>query len=161
MMRRVLTLYLIGLMFFASGCHSIRKKFIRKKKTKKQAPVYIDFKEYPERPSREAYINYYLFVRGWLDELAGALQKGISHKRQKRAIKEAIMNFEQILYFFNKEGKDKIYPSYEELLKMQKEVIKFPNMSQTRRNLLIRKIERFKRNFERNFNYRDAEELMT
>ena len=84
------------MIFVNSGCHSIRKKFIRKKKSKEEVPVYIDFKDYPEIPSREAYIDYYLFVEGWLEELVGALKKGFSYKRQKRSIDEAIMNFEQI-----------------------------------------------------------------
>jgi hypothetical protein len=120
----------------------------------------VDFKDYPAKPSRDAYIDYYLFVRGWLDELVGALEKGISYKRQKRAIGEAIMNLEQIISFYNLEGKNAIYPLYEELVAIEGEVKKSPNMSQIRRNSLIRKIEHFKRRFERDFNYTDAEKWM-
>lgn len=160
-MKKTLVFSLVIMISLTSGCHSIRKKFVRKKKYKKEVPVYIDFKNYPVKPSRNAYINYYLFVRGWLDELIGALKKGVSHKRQKRAINEATMNLEQIISFYNLEGKDKIYPLYEELLELQKEVERSPNMSEIKRNLLIRRIERFKRRFERDFNYSDAEKLMS
>ena len=148
------------MVFCDFGCYSLRKKFIRKKKTGKEAPVYVDFKEYPQTPSREAYINYYLFVRGWLDELTGALRKGVSFKRQKRAINEAIMNLEQIVSFYNSEGKDKIYPFYEELLEIKGEIEKGSTLSSFRKNSLIRKIENFKRRFEKNFNYTDAEQWM-
>ena len=152
---------LIGLLSLNSGCYSIRKKFIRKKKDKGTKAVYVNFKEYPLKPSHDAYVNYYLFVRGWLDELTGALNKGISHKRSKRAINEAIMNIEQIMFFYNLEGKETIYPFYEKLLAIRKEVQRNPNMGQVKKNRLIRKIESFKRSFERNFNYTDAQKWIS
>lgn len=160
-MKKLLTYLLILLLVFNSGCHALRRKFIRKKKSKKETAVYVDFKEYPTKPSREAYIDYYLFVRGWLDELLAALRKGISHKRQRRAISEVIMNTEQIISFFNTEGKEEIYPVYDDLLSIRQQVEKTPNMSETRRNSLIRRIEHLKRMFEKGFNYSDAEQWMS
>ncbi len=160
-MKQLFVVFLILSLVLNSGCHSLRKKFVRKKKPKKETPVYVDFKEYPTKPSRDAYIDYYLFVRGWLDELIGALEKGISYKRQRRAINEAIMNLEQIISFFNTEGKEKIYPLYEELLSMRSQVEKSPNMSEVKRNSFIRKVEHLKRRFEKNFNYSDAEQWMS
>lgn len=160
-MRKIVILILSLMIFCDFGCYSIRKKFVRKKKSEKETPVYVDFKDYPQKPSREAYINYYLFVRGWLDELVGALRKGLSVKRQKRAINEAVMNLEQIISFFNTEGKDKVYPFYEELVEIKDEVDKSNVSSSFRKNSLIRKIENFKRRFEKNFNYTDAEQWMS
>ena len=151
----ILTLLLIN-----SGCHSIRKKFVRKRKTKEELPVYVDFKEYPEKPSREAYINYYIFFRGWLDDLSMTLRKGVSHKRAKRAVSEAIMNLEQIISFYNFQGKEKIYPFYKELLVISEEVKRGPNMSEVKKNSLIRKVKGLKRRFEKEFSYNDAEKWM-
>jgi len=159
-MKKLLALFLIVMISSTSGCYNIRKKFIRKKKQKDEVPVYVNFKDYPAQPSRKAYINYYLFVRGWLEELTDALKKRISHKRQKRAINEAIMNLEQIITFYDVEGKEKIYPFYEEIRDFRKTIQNNPNMSDVKRNSLVRKIERFKRGFEKDFNYRDAEEWM-
>jgi len=159
-MRKLLIFFLVLMVSVTSGCYNIRKKFIRKKKYKKEVPVYVDFKDYPTKPSREAYINYYLFVRGWLDDLVEALKKGISYKRQRRAINEAIMNLEQIITFYSAEGKNAVYPIYEELQGFRKEMAKSPNMSETKRNSLIRKIEQLKRKFEKNFNYADVEKWM-
>jgi len=159
-MRKLLIFLLVAMLSLASGCHSLRKKFIRKKKHEKEAPVYVNFKDYPAKPSRGAYINYYLFVRGWLDDLTEALRKGISYKRQRRAINEAIVNLEQMIIFYDTEGKDTIYPLYEELQGFREAMKKSPNMSETKRNLLIRKIERLKRRFEKDFNYTDAEKWM-
>lgn len=151
--------FLVLTLGLTCGCHSIRKKFTRKRR-KKEAPVYVSFKEYPEKSSRGVYINYYLFVRGWLDDLTEALNKGISYKRQRRAINEAIMNLEQMIAFYDGEGKDAIYPIYEEFQGFRDEITKSPNMSKGKRNSLIRRIERVKRKFEKNFNYSDAEKWM-
>lgn len=159
-MKRLFSAFLILLLVLNSGCHALRKKFIRKKKVKRQETVYVDFKEYPTTVSRDAYIDYYLFTRGWLDELLSALGKGISHKRQKRAINQAIMNLEQIISFFNTEGKEKIYPIYEVLLSVRSQIQRSPNLSQIRRNSLVRKIEYTKRRLEKKFNYSDAEQWM-
>jgi hypothetical protein len=122
--------------------------------------VYVDFKDYPTKPSRDVYIDYYLFVRGWLDELTGALERGTSNKKERRAINEAIMNLEQIISFYNTDGKDAIYPLYEELLAIRKEVETSPNMADVRKNALIKRIEYFKRRFEKDFNYKDAEKWL-
>ena len=159
-MKKTIILALSIMIFCNFGCYGLRKKFVRKKKSEKEAPVYVDFKEYDQVPSREAYINYYLFIRGWLDELTGALEKDLSFKRQKRAVNEAVLNLEQIISFYNREGKDQVYPFYEELLGIKGEVEKSNVVSSFRKNSLIRKIENFKRRFEKDFNYSDAQQWM-
>ena len=160
MIRKISIFYLIFIIVLTSGCKTIRKKFIRKKKSTKETPVYVNFKDYPTKPSKEAYIDYYLFVRGWIDELIGALNKNISYKRKKRAVKEALMNLEQIISFYSDQGKEKIYPLYENLLSVQTEIEKSPQMSTMKASSMIRKTENFKRAFERDFNYTDAEKWM-
>ena len=157
-MKKVLSLLLILLIFCGSGCHSVRKKFVRKKQIEKDAPVYVDFKDYAKEPSRDNYINYYLFVKSWLDDLVEALKKQSSYKRQKQAVNETILNFEQIVSFYNQEGKEKVSSLHQELLEMKAEVEKSPNMSEMKKYALIREISLFKREFERKLNYTDAKE---
>jgi hypothetical protein len=160
MMRKFIVYALIVLTVFVSGCHSLRKKFIRPKKNIKEPPVYIDFKDYPEVIPKEAYIDYYLFVRGWLDELIGAFEKNDSYKRKFRAINEAVNNVEQIIYHFNRQGKDAIYPIYEQLKTIKYEIERQPNMSRISTNTLTRRTEAVKRRFEKEFNYTDAEKWL-
>jgi hypothetical protein len=161
LMKKILIIFLlIALMFSTNGCYTLRKKFTRQKKYQKEQPVYVGFKDYPNKPTKEAYLDYYLFVRGWLDDLVDALQKGTSLKREKRAIDEAIMNMEQIIGFFNQEGKEKIYPLYEDLSGFKKEVNRNPNTNDVGRDSLIRGIEHFKRQFEAKFNFNDAQQYM-
>jgi hypothetical protein len=157
---KAVTLFLIFILFYTSGCVSLRRKFVRKKKYVEEAPVYVNFKDYPVQPSRDAYIDYYLFVRGWLDELEESLREGASLKREKRAINEAIMNFEQIISFFKPEGKEAIYPLYTELLAIRKQIQDNPNLGEMQRNSLVSQIERFLRRFEAGFKYTEAEKWM-
>jgi hypothetical protein len=70
------------------------------------------------------------------------------------------MNVEQMIAFYSSEGKDAIYPLYEELRYFREAIMKSPNMSETSRNSLIRKIEQLKRRLEKDFNYTDAEKWM-
>lgn len=156
-MRKIFLCLIVASVFFTCGCQSLRQKFIRKKKYEREAPVYLGLKEYPNKLTREAYIDYNLFIRGWLDELIDTLSTGINVKKEKRAINEAVMNVEQLIYFFNDEGKEAIYPIYEELLAIQKEIIRSPNMSSVKINSLIRRVENVKRRFESNFSYSDIE----
>jgi predicted RND superfamily exporter protein len=159
-MRKPIIFIIIAVLLCTSGCYSLRKKFVRKKKYQKEEPVYVNFKDYPQKPSRGAYLDYYLFVKGWLDELAESLNKGYSVKREKRAIRQAVMNLEQMIGFFNEEGQGKIYPFYQDLLKVKEDIEKNPNMSAVERNSLVQKIEHFRRRFEADFKYSNAEKWM-
>lgn len=165
-MRKNIIFLLILSVLFTSGCYTLRKKFIRKKKYEKEEPAYVAFKEYPTKPSRQAYVDYYIFTKGWLDELSGELSdsfnmtKIYSIKRAKRAINEALMNMEQIISFFNEEGKKKIAPLHKELLEIKDSVEKNPNMNNIERSTLLQKVERFRRSFEEDFKYSNAEKWM-
>jgi len=152
-MKKHILVILILAVFLSSGCYSFRKKFVRSKKESKESPVFVNFKEYPTNPSRERYSEYYLFIRGWLDDLTTALSREGSFKRQKRAVNEAIMNMEQIMSFFTVEGQQVLYPIYDELRQFREELIKNPSMSELRRNSYIKKIEQIKRSFEADFNF--------
>lgn len=159
-MRKYFIFVLIAALFLTSGCYSLRKKFIRKKKYQKEEPVYVNFKDYPTKPSREAYLDYYLFVKGWLEELTESLNRGYSIKREKRAIGEAVMNLEQMIGFFNKEGQEKIYPLYQDLTKVKVSIETNPNLSSVERNTLVQRIEHFRRRFEADFKYSNAQKWM-
>jgi hypothetical protein len=164
-MRKVLILLLIGIILSTGGCTSLRKKFIRKKKYQKEEPVYINFKDYPAKPSRDAYVDYFLFVKGWLDDLTESLRverlnAGYNNKRERRAINGAVMNLEQMISFFNQDGKEKIYPLYVELVKIKDTLEKDPNMSPARRTIVLNKIEHFRREFEAEFKYSEAQKWM-
>lgn len=157
MKRRILVTLLLFFLLLNSGCRSLRKKFIRKEK-KEEVPVYVTPKEYPEKPTRDIYIDYYLYTKGWLEELVKALRKGISYKRQKHSIEEAVMNFEQIISFFNQEGKEEASSLHKKLKEIKEEINRVPNLSRIKRDSLIRKIQNIKRDFDSNYTYTDVKE---
>ena len=98
-MRRLFSIFLVFLMIFSlCGCHALRKKFVRKRKKDTPPPLYLELKEYPHKPTQDMYHQYWLFVRGWLEELLLSIEENANAKRQKKAIDEAVMNLEQIIY---------------------------------------------------------------
>jgi len=160
-MRKLLSLILVLLMILDfSGCQALRKKFVRKRRKEKPPPLYLELKDYPQVPTKDMYDQYHLYVRGWLDELMHTIEEESNAKRQKKSIDEAVMNFEQIMYFYNEEGKKAAEPLYKELVSLREEIHNpyfalSGNFSST-----TRKISRLKRDFEKNFSYEDALEWM-
>lgn len=159
MSNKVLFIFLGLVIALSGGCRTLREKFTREPK-RQEAPVYVSLREYPDRPSRQVYIDYYLYTRGWLGELTKALERGISHKRQKYAAGEALMNFEQIISFFNQEGQAATASLHEELRLVYDEIERIPNLSQIRRDSLVRKVQSIKRSFSSQYTYTNVKEWL-
>ena len=147
------------LVFLLNGCYALRKKFVRKRKHNIPPPVYLNLKNYPKVPTKEMYDDYYVFVKGWLDELVRCMENDYGKKRQKKSINEAIENLKQIAYFFTPAGKEKIQPLYEGLVSL-KEKVSQPYLSYSEKNYIVRKAERLKREFERDFTYEKAKQWL-
>lgn len=157
-MRKRAIIFLAVTIVFSSGCRTIRAKFVRERHPAgEEPPVYASFKDYPAQPTKEAYIDYYDFLKGWIDDLAEALQEGTNLKREKRAIEQALMNMEQMMYYYNEEGKAKAAPLYKELQEIKDAVYKDPNQSDFQRNALLNRTADFKRRLQREFYYDKAQ----
>ena len=102
------------------------------------------------------YHQYWLFVRGWLDELLMSIEDNKNAKRQKKAIDEALMNLEQIIYFYNEEGKKAIEPLHAEIISIREEVHDPYFTSSINHSIIKRRIAKAKRQFERDFTYDDS-----
>ncbi|MFC1515050.1 hypothetical protein ACFL5X_04025 [Candidatus Omnitrophota bacterium] len=160
-MRKVISILIISvLMLNCAGCYALRRKFVRKRKKDTPPPLYLELKEYPHVPTQEMYHQYWLFVRGWLDELIQSINEKPNTKRQKKAIDEAVMNFEQIVYFYNEEGKDVIGPMHTEILAIR-EVVHDPYFTSSMNKTIIKKrIATVKRRFEMDFTYAKAQDWL-
>jgi len=152
-MRRITPILLVAAIFFSSGCLALRKKFIRKKKSEREPVAYVDYKEYPDAPSPEIYHNYYIFAQGWLEDLYQALTETGNRKKQKQAISEAMMNVEQMISYFNDEGKEQTSPLYQEMLLVQKQLLS-PVLNELHQLHLARKVENLKRRIIRELDWR-------
>ena len=159
-MRKIGIFLIVAVLFFASGCETLRKKFVRKKDAKKEKQVYVNFKDYPTTPSREAYIDYYVFVCGWIDELTKAIETGGMRKKEKQSINEALMNLEQIISFLNEPGQKAVLPLHKQLLSIKQDVEANASLNEIKKDTMLRKVEHFKRKFQAEFNYTDAEKWL-
>jgi len=156
-MRKLLSIILALLVILDfTGCHALRKKFVRKRRKDKPPPLYLELKDYPQAPTKDMYDQYCLYVRGWLDELMHTIEEKSNAKRQKKSIDEAVMNFEQIMYFYNEEGKKAAEPLHSKLLSLREEVHAPYFALSASSSSVIRRISRLKRDFEKNFSYEDA-----
>ena len=156
--RKIFYLFLVLCISF-SGCYSLRKKFVRKRKRYTPPPLYLDLKEYPATPTKEVYDEYFLYVKGWLSELVKCLREDTSRKRERKSIDQALFNLEQIMVFFNDEGKKKIEPLKQELAALREKIYD-PYFSHSNSDFLIRKVEKIYRNFGSHFSYNKAKSLL-
>ena len=151
-MKRLLIVFLLTNIFFASGCHALRKKFVRKKKNKEDPVVYVDFKEYPPVPAKEIYQDYHLFLKSWLDELIKSLKYSDNYKKQKQAINEAAENLQEIIALLSVEGKSQISPLYQELLTIKDRIDSY-SFSEVERHNLLQITEHLKREVEQKLSW--------
>jgi len=160
MKKQVFVIVLLVMAANLTGCHALREKFVRKNKKDIPPPLYLDLKEYPKVPTKDMYNEYYLFVRGWLQELKIAIKDNISHKRQKKSIDEALKNLEQIMYYYTEEGKKQIQPIYERFVAVQDKIHDpyFPTLGNY--SMILRQIERIQRDFEKKFTFDKALQWM-
>ncbi len=135
----------------ATGCYSLRKKFVRKKKNLQPKKVYIELKEYPALSLKQLYEDWYLFANAWLEEMIEGLRGDFNYKRQRHAFSEAVKNMDKIRKVFNAEGKKEISPLYNELLGLEGKLSPF--LSGIERNYLLQKIESIKIRFGKGFVY--------
>ena len=89
-MRKSIFLILIAAVFLTSGCRTLSQKFVRKKTYKKEKEVFVKPRDYPLGDSKELYIDYYTYARGWMGELIDALF-------YKEGEKEVIVSCQRIL----------------------------------------------------------------
>lgn len=158
-MRKTLYFLLI-MLIFCGGCRTLRRKFVRKRNYKKETPVYVDLKDYSGVPSRQLYVDYSTFVRGWLGDLIQALEDNLSYKRQKRAIGEVIVNLDRIISLYSPEGKAKIDHLYRDFLRVQDKLCRGYPLDITEAHALQREVERLRLRFEADFQYSDAQQWL-
>lgn len=153
-------IFIFIFVFFTSGCYTLRKKFVRKKTYQKEPPVYVDFKDYNQEASPDTYVDSYLYLRGWLDELSETLRNEQNFKREKRAINETIKNFNQIVSFYNTQGKEAVTYLGQNLTDIKDEIEKNPYRDTIIKNNIVRKIDDFRRKFETDCKYSNAKQWM-
>ncbi|MBN2121011.1 MAG: hypothetical protein JW734_08180 [Candidatus Omnitrophica bacterium] len=151
-----IAVFVLIMVFDFTGCMALRKKFVRKRRKEVPPPLYLELKEYPKVPTSDMYHQYWLFVRGWLDELNASMEEGANAKRQKKSIDEAFMNLEQIIYYYNEEGKKAIDPIYKEMVSIRT-AVHDPYFSSSENFVLMkRRVSKVKRDFEKGFTYEKA-----
>jgi len=151
-------LLLIGLLilvFEECGCEAFVKKFRRKPKKEEQAQEEMVFvpQEYPSLfvNKEEAYRQYFLYWKGWQDELINALLSRTSLKKQLSCIDEAIKNLLQLKTILAEEKVKPLDAYIAELNALRNNIEQDPYSNNTTQNRYS--AEKIKRNILRDFSY--------
>ena len=117
-MRKKLWLLLAVLMLLdLSGCASVQKKFIRKKKTPERIPVAIFYEQpvYQKKYSNVYYYKtHYMFWRSWQGDLIEDL-KGGNEKRRRRSAEEALSNLTEMNNYLTPGKQKELKPTLDSL----------------------------------------------
>lgn len=70
------------------GCAELRKKFVRKKKPRKEEVSFYRVQEYKPRPPHERYQDHYVLWHNWQLDLER--MEGTSHLRDIRSLNESL-----------------------------------------------------------------------
>jgi len=157
---RNVCLLLIVLVLFTCGCYSLRKKFSRNKAHPKETQVYLDLKSYPVSASREDYQDGVLYLNGWLDEAVSNLIENGNRKRVRHSLQEALESMDEIVDFYDEDGKRAIGPLHEELRIVRDDFAHNANLTTIDCNGFKRRIEEIKRSFSENFKYSEAKKWL-
>lgn len=145
---------MIVMLMATSGCYGLRKKFIRKKKKQDEEKVYINLKEYTSVPTEKVYRDYYVFARGWLDDLKTSLQDRLPWKRCKKAIDELLLNVTQMTSLLNEHGRLATQEIVDECMALREFVYSASSLSDATR--WIDRIDRLKRKLEKTLSYENV-----
>lgn len=107
---------LLALLFTTNltGCRAVMDKFTRKKDD--QAPdMYLDLKYYQEVGGENFYKKFYMFAKGWLEEVQDELESGSNLKRIKVRLADAQGYIERMETYVNAEGRSLIAPVVKDL----------------------------------------------
>ncbi len=151
-------IFMIFLFYFLSfslcGCETLRKKFTRKSKREPEVeePVLSPEEYNPEFEKDILYRNYFVYWRSWQDELAAALDAGLSHKKQIDCVYHAVMNVEKMRTFLNQDRQKELDVYIEELRALQEKIIK-DNLVGAKMVIVKNKLRINRRNILHNFMY--------
>ena len=115
MRRKAVASLLLFLMLGLTGCETLPKKFIRKKKEKKHTPsvVYLDQGPYEKQFSNEYYYKtHFTLWKTWHSETLDSL--GGNAKKLRRSAEEAYSHLDQMSRYLKPEKQAELKPLLEE-----------------------------------------------
>jgi len=154
MRNNIFIISFIILFIFLNGCAPILKKFVRKRRRTQSAPLYLKPREYPSLSNKELYNEYFVYIRGWMQELIQALKDKISRKKIIASCKGVIENLTYLKSFFHTQPHQlkKIDFYIKEYTQIQESFEK-GNVSSALWEKFIYRAEKLQRDFEKDFRY--------
>ena len=114
----------VGLAFAGTGCESLQKKLIRKKKNVERPSPVINFLDYTHAMTPlDRYRKHYVLFDYWNGELLDALgQSSMNPKRAERASAEALQELQILQQLVQDELASRVTPAIEERTRIDREL---------------------------------------
>lgn len=149
MKRTILALLALLILVSMTGCDAIQRKFTRKKTAVKH-PRFYQVKKYVKKPSPELYKQHYAYWASWQEEMAQFL--GQNHKKDERAVEEAIGNLKDMQNILVPSKAEEMQPHIEKM-ERAREIIFRGELSFANKDYVRSIVEREDRAIAREFCY--------
>ena len=162
MFRKIISVVLLlTVMLDLAGCGSMgswKRKFIRKKNEKEQAPTIVtQYDAFQRAPNHELYQKHYNYAKAWADELVSGI--GRNNKKDLRCVNEVISNLEDMKRCLVDQKAKDIDPIMEDILPIKK-VIEENVLSHSQKAMTSRVLEKCSRRLKRDFYYNKVKEYI-
>lgn len=134
-----------------TGCSSLQKKFIRKKKGPEKPPQVYHVQQYNITPSIELYSKHYIYWKNWHRQILDTL--GDNSKSDARCIQEMISNLVSMKEMLVPEKGDQLDKHIVKLQKIEKD-IKAKNLTDATKTRIRRTLEKELKSIKVQFSYR-------
>src|SRR3989338_11303377 len=104
-----------------TGCETVKRKFVPKKKEQPKRLSLYEEKEYIKEPNEELYKKHFLFWKSWQGELAEALG-GDNHLKQMSCAESAVVELGIAKSFLAEDKQKELEPELQKLTAMRDKI---------------------------------------
>jgi len=134
-----------------SGCATLKRKFVRKKKKEEKQKVVLALEDYDKLIDyHELYKKHYLLWGYWHDELISALEK--SYKKQRVCIDQVLEHLDSLKKYITPEKASLLEEYISRLEKIRKRLYG-RSLNDIEKDRISRELEKLKRLIDKEFRY--------
>ncbi|HAJ56946.1 MAG TPA: hypothetical protein DCL35_04165 [Candidatus Omnitrophica bacterium] len=143
--------------FLVTGCETLRKKFVRKrKKTESTEPMVIVPRDYSAHPfpSDVLYKQYFVYWKSWNQELVSSLIDKLSYKKILDCAQQSLVNLRKMKDLLADEKANELQVYIDRTQDLEARIEHAKNLPPSQMNMLKYDAERILSTVNRNFDSR-------
>lgn len=147
----------VACVFFATGCETLRRKFVRKRKnTGNTEPMVIVPRDYSAHPfpNDVLYKQYFVYWKSWNQELVSSLNDKLSYKKVIDCVRQSLVNLKKMKDLLSDEKAGELQGYIIKTQELESRIEYAKNLHPSQMNMLKYDAERILSNVNRNFDLR-------